>query len=105
MSATKKGWDIPSNFLEIQNRSAFLCDFPHEGRLEGIEGVRFQRSENHPDALVSLNVRDHKSESQTLWMDVPNAMYLLAMLEDLRRRLGAPAQMTPPPPTKPHPIQ
>ena len=104
MSSANTGWEIPKDFAESHNRQAFLTNFPPEGRVSNIEGVHFQLSAYRPDALIALNARDHSGEFLRLWLDVPNAMYLMALLSTLQKTKNIPVPTEQPPPTKAHPL-
>jgi hypothetical protein len=104
MSDAKGGWNIPPNFKEQYNRQSYLTNFPHEGRLERVLGALLEKSENHPDDLVSINALDHKGKLVRFWMDVPNAMYLMNLLYNVKQQTNANVPTEPPPPTKPHPF-
>ena len=80
MSNKQSGGDFSDNsqqFMDDYNRKAFLFNFPPENRWEKVEGVMLQPGPSDGGALVSISGRDHKGEPAQLWVNLPNAMYLL----------------------------
>jgi hypothetical protein len=105
MADNKGGWpvpDDPAKSMADYNRRAFLSNFPPEKRWDGIMGVLFQDRPELGDSLVSITGRDHKGEYTTIWVDLPNAMYLMAMLSGIQRDTKANVPLTEPGSTKPH---
>lgn len=106
MSNKQSGGDFsdnPQQFMDDYNRKAFLFNFPPENRWEKVEGVMLQPGPSDGGALVSISGRDHKGEPAQLWVNLPNAMYLLAMLAQRQNKTNAPIPSEQPGTTKPHP--
>ena len=89
--------------MDDYNRKAFISNFPPENRWEKIEGVFSQHRLSVGDNLVSISGRDHKGDPAQLWVDLPNATYLLALLAQLQAKVNAPVPSEQPGKTKPHP--
>lgn len=102
MTEQKKGWDIPADFAEQYNRNSFLTMFPPAGGLRGVQGAMLQGSKYRSDELVSLQTTDLDGKLTMLWMDAPNAMYLLSLLLNIQREAKLKIPSEQPPPTKPH---
>jgi hypothetical protein len=67
------------------NRNARLANFPPDKRWAKVEGVSIQpRATVDQPPLVSIGGRDHTGAAVTFWTDLPNAMYLMNMLSQLR---------------------
>lgn len=67
------------------NRNARLANFPPDKRWAKVEGVQIQpRSKLTDPPLVSIGGRDHIGAEVKFWTDLPNAMYLMNLLSQLR---------------------
>jgi hypothetical protein len=98
-SKDKRGKKMP----DIQgpdglSRPQSLAYFPPEKRWERLEGIVVrQRSSADDPPLVSIVGRDQKgTEIIGFWTDLPNAMYLLNLLENVRRQTAAKIPTRPP---------
>lgn len=84
------------------NRRQALKAFPPDARWKSIEGVLSQpRSEPGRPPLLSIQGRDPSGAERRIWTDLPNAMYLLRLLQELQRRTGAELPSSPPDPCEP----
>lgn len=83
--------------MEEYNRKAALANFPPDKRWAKIEGVLIQpRSNPALPPLVSIAGRDHKGAEIAFWTDLPNAMYLMNMLSQLRSQHNSSVPSKPP---------
>jgi hypothetical protein len=87
-----------SSSLDELGRQQSLLNFPPERRWEKVEGVVIrQRSKADDHPLISIVGRDHKgAEVVGFWTDLPNAMHLLKMLEDVQLQTRAKIPTRPP---------
>jgi hypothetical protein len=106
MTEKKSGWKMPrdpAKFTEEYNKKAFLSNFPPDKRWQKVEGILVQDRPDQGDTLVSISGRDHKGEEARFWVDLPNAMYLFAMLRQFQHEARADVPLEQPGTTKPHP--
>jgi hypothetical protein len=95
--------DDPAKFTEDYNRRAFLSNFPPDKRWERITGLQLQDRSEQKETLVSIAGNDHEGEYTTIWIDLPNAMYLLGFLAQIQRETRAAVPNEQPGNTNPHP--
>lgn len=67
--------DWPSHFLSAERVS--------------IQGIELQRSDNPKETLVKIGMLDQQNKWAGFHMDLPNSMYLLALLLEIQKRTGA----------------
>lgn len=92
-----------AKFVADYNRRAFLDNFPPEHRWQTIEGLLVEDRSALGDTLVSIQGRDHNGDDCRLWVDLPNAMYLLGFLQAVQRDTGASIPQHQPGMSQPHP--
>ena len=106
--AKKQGWPDVGNmddFIKESNRKNFLSDFPPEDQWTQIMGLGYRVRESDGEPLVAIQGHGPKTEFQRIWVDLPNAMYLLGMLQALQAHTGAEIPREQPAPSKAHPEQ
>ena len=81
---------------------AFRRDFPAESKWDQVQSIRYsQAPEKASLPLVSIQVRDHTGAPSRVWMEMPNAMYLMNLLLQLQMSTKAAVPTTAPPRTSP----
>ena len=91
MADGKKGWDVPKDmdqFIANRNRDVFAEAFPPDELWRSIRGVRLEHRLSGQGDLVSIQGTDQKGAPVAMWTDLPNAMYLLRMLDSIQRKTG-----------------
>jgi hypothetical protein len=96
------GWEkLPP--LDEMKRQTNLANFPPEQRWETVQGAGIQGAlSKDGHLLVSIQGRDHTGAMTAIWTDLPNAMYLMNLLYNLQRQLGAVVPSDTPPACKPY---
>jgi hypothetical protein len=71
--------------LDELNRERRLLNFPPDRRWKRVTGVMIQpRSDVSQPPLVAIAGIDQSGAETKIWTDLPNAMYLMNMLSQLR---------------------
>ena len=92
-----------SGDLNELNRRQQLANFPPGKRWAKVEGVLFQpRTNADQPPLVSIGGRDHTGAEVSFWTDLPNAMYLMNMLSQIRHEHNSSVPSRQPPDCKPY---
>jgi hypothetical protein len=92
------GWTSPKMDMNELNRQQQLRNFPPDRRWRSVMGVMIQpRSDVSRPPLVSIAGIDQAGREVAFWTDLPNAMYLMNMLSNLRPEHFSSVPSNPPP--------
>lgn len=89
--------------LDEINQQQRLANFPPDRRWQQITGVMIQprSSAGHPP-LVAIAGLGQQGEPVRIWTDLPNAMFLMNMLSQLRPEHFSSVPSTQPPACEPY---
>lgn len=94
-------WATQASVL-AHNAEIFRREFPPELGWHSVQGALYKAQPDGPARRVKISGYDHKGEETSFWVDLPNAMFLMAMLYNMQKDLKCPVPLEPaPPPRKP----